>query len=225
MRGGSVYSPLAAARWLGRWSGQLRKALGAAGLILAVAGCAYTPLVYPQPVYRPNLPLRPITVKPPAVTRAGTAKQPAIPPVSGTYSFTLPASVSGFKSVQGRRQQYRLYLGAGVAGRKPFVTITVAPRLRQVTKADPNFPITSQAQFLFHGLRAREWTGYTPAQEPFTELMLSHGGGEQLDALAVAGSRAERRAAMAILESIRWQAGAGAAPEPSTPGGHTETLR
>jgi len=126
--------------------------------------------------------------------------------VAGTYTFTIPQTVTLFKRINGTMQQYLLYKGQPTADQTPFMTVTVAPNVQQTTATDPNFQIQGQRTYTLNGLAAQEWTGYTADKAPFTEIILSNSsGGFKLDALAVATDESTRELALSILQSIQWQ--------------------
>jgi hypothetical protein len=178
----------------------------AAVLLAAAAGCQ-NPVTQPQPVSRADLgtqPLQQTTTTPPPPAVAAQ--------VVGSYTFTIPPTVTEFEKTQGPMQQYLLYNGKPTPDQTPFLTITVAPDIDQATAKDPNFHIQNQRTYMLNDLAAQEWTGYTADQAPFTELIITNpSGGEKLDALAVAPDEPTRQLALNILESIRWQ------PAPNAP--------
>jgi|SRR5271170_1968961 len=181
-------------------------------VLLIAAGCV-NPLSQPQPVHRANLgtePLSPQTQPASQTTGVTTSMPPSgmMPQVVGTYTFTIPPTVTQFKKTVGTTVQYLLYNGQPTADQTPFMTITVAPDVQQTTAGDPNFQIQNQRTYTLNGLAAQEWTGYTVDKAPFTEIILTNlsGGGSKLDALAVATDEQTRELALSILQSIQWQA-------------------
>ncbi|MCL5945569.1 MAG: hypothetical protein M1472_01795 [Planctomycetes bacterium] len=182
--------------------------------IISQAGCAgYNPLAYPQNSYRADLTDHVISVPeiPPPPEESGVSTGSVMPgqlepsAVTGTYSFTVPYTVTSFKKSTTTYRQYLLYNGRPMPNEKPFCILTVAAKVARNCKNNLNFNITGRRTFILNGLEAHEWSGYTNSGNPFAELILSHlGGGDKLDALAIASSPGVRKMALKILSSIHW---------------------
>ncbi len=188
--------------------------LPAALALLLLAGCAgYNPLAHPQNSYRANLTNHVISMRelaPPA-QQSGISSgsvmpgqlEPAAP--AGTYSFTVPYTVTSFKKSTATYRQYLLYNGRPTPNQKPFCVLTVAAKVARNCSNSLKFNVHSTRTFILNGLAAREWSGYTTAGNPFAELIVSHlGGGDKLDALAIAPNDQIREMALKILSSIHW---------------------
>jgi hypothetical protein len=132
---------------------------------------------------------------------------PDIKPVTaGTYTFTVPKSISSFKKSGETLQEFLLYYGVPTANQKPFVTMVVARHLQTACVKNPMFRVQSHRKFILNGLFATEYTGYTTAGQPFAELLLSHGkDGDKLEALAIVPNNKQRKIALKILQSIHWK--------------------
>ncbi len=182
--------------------------------VLVLTGCeGYNPLAYPQRSYRANLTDHTISVHEIAPTRqesgisSGSVMPGQLPPaaVTGTYSFTVPDTITSFKKSTTTYRQYLLYDGRPTANQKPFCILTVGAKLARNCDNNLNFNITGKRTFILNGLSAHEWSGYTNAGNPFAEIIVSHlGGGDKLDALAIAPNARVRNIALKILGSIHW---------------------
>ena len=186
----------------------------AALALLLLAGCAgYNPLAHPQNSYRANLTNHVISVREfTAPSRESGISSGSVMPgqlepaaVTGTYSFTVPYSVTSFKKSTATYRQYLLYNGRPTPNQKPFCILTVAAKVARNSGNSLKFNVSSKRTFILNGLAAHEWTGYTNAGNPFAELIVSHlGGGDKLDALAIAPNDQIRKMALKILSSIHW---------------------
>ena len=130
-----------------------------------------------------------------------------LPPaaVTGTYSFTVPYTVTSFKKSTAMYRQYLLYNGRTTANQKPFCVLTVAAKVARNCRNRLKFNVSAKRSFILNGLVAHEWSGYTNSGNPFAELIVSHlGGGDKLDALAIAPNDQIRAMALKILSSIHW---------------------
>lgn len=189
-------------------------ALSAALGMLLMAGCAgYNPLAYPQNSYRASLTTHVISVHelPPPAEESGISSGSVMPgqlepaAVTGTYSFTVPYSVTSFKKSTDTYRQYLLYNGRPTPNQKPFCVLTVAADVARNCGNSLKFNVDSERTFILNGLAAHEWSGYTNSGNPFAELIVSHlGGGDKLDALAIAPNNQIRKMALKILSSIHW---------------------
>lgn len=196
-----------------RWCFKTVTFAAALGLIF-LAGCeGYNPLAYPQASYRANLTDHVITVREIAAQpqESGISSGSVMPgqlepaAVTGTYSFTVPYTVTSFKKSTETYRQYLLYNGRPTANQTPFCTLTVAAKVARNCRDSLHFNVTGKRTFILNGLAAHEWTGYTNSGNPFAELIVSHlGGGDKLDALAIAPDDQIRRMALKILSSIHW---------------------
>ncbi len=127
------------------------------------------------------------------------------PAVTGTYSFTVPYTVTSFKKSTATYRQYLLYNGRPTANQKPFCVLTVAAKVARNCRNSLKFNVSTKRTFILNGLAAHEWSGYTNSGNPFAELIVSHlGGGDKLDALAIATNDQIRTMALKILSSIHW---------------------
>jgi hypothetical protein len=193
--------------------------VAAALALFFLAGCAgYNPLAYPQYSYRANLKdhvisMHELTASPgsPQQQESGISTGSVMPgelaPASatGTYSFTVPDTITSFKKSTATYRQYLLYAGRPTPNQKPFCILTVAANVARNCGNSLKFNVKARRTFVLNGLEAHEWSGYTNAGDPFAEIIVSHlGGGDQLDALAIAPDNRVRAMALKILSSIRW---------------------
>ncbi|MGC9259996.1 MAG: hypothetical protein ACP5I8_07970 [Phycisphaerae bacterium] len=181
---------------------------------ILLAGCAgYNPLAHPQNSYRAELSEHVISVPEIAAPAResgisyGSVMPGQLAPavITGTYSFTVPYTVTSLKKSTATYRQYLLYNHRPTPNQKPFCILTVAAKVGRNCKHNLNFNITGRRTFILHGLEVHEWSGYTNSGSPFAELIISHlGGGDKLDALAIASNPRVRKMALKILSSIHW---------------------
>ncbi len=189
----------------------------AAVAVLLLSGCAgYNPLAHPQNSYRANLSdhvlsVREFSTQAEESGQSGISTQSVMPgqlppaAVTGTYSFTVPYSITSFKKSTATYRQYLLYNGRPTPNQKPFCVLTVAAKVARNCRNGLKFNVSAKRTFILNGLAAHEWTGYTNSGNPFAELIVSHlGGGDKLDALAIAPNTQIRSMALKILGSIHW---------------------
>jgi hypothetical protein len=198
----------------------VRKSL-AAGLMMCVAlslaACeGSATLAKQQKIDRANLPLDRIDLAPvarpeattnpsteAATETAGAAPAPVPVEEPGTYTFTIPTTVTTVKQTNDVLQQYRLYLGQPKPTDLPFLVLTVAPNQTAPTKTgEPN---PAYRTYRLNGLDTQEWKGYDLDHHPYCELLVAHSEhGDQLHAIAVARNAKERTLALEVLASIKW---------------------
>ncbi len=197
----------------------------AAGLLcLMLAGCSQQGIGSPAPVYRANLPLRPLSNRGSGTySDHGFTYQPQPMVVThrpGRFVFVVPGNVARITSTLHGKNAYLLYYGRPKPSDQPFVTVTAGRQMHSATKNNPAFKVTGFREFILNGSLAEQWTGSTVSGHPFCELIVRHGKNHAVDALAIARTRGARKAALQILGSIRWQPrGAGGASHGATGAG------
>ena len=160
-----------------------------------------------------------------AVEQQGApAAAPAQPPqITGTWTFTVPRTVTRVMKKTGELTQYSLYAGRPAANDTPIVVITVGPPSaapeNSVAESDPaTYKVTGTRSYVLNGNIAHAWTGTTSTGSAFSELVLTRPGAtatsDVCHAMATARNTAERTEALAILGSITWTP---AAPSPGAP--------
>ncbi|HVX84441.1 MAG TPA: hypothetical protein VH253_06460 [Phycisphaerae bacterium] len=162
----------------------------------------------PLPNFAPPTPVNVVNPEPTA-----TAPAPQQPRIAGTWTFTVPTSVTRIMKKTGEFTQYSLYAGRPAANDTPIVVITVGPpdnaSAASIAESDPaTYKITAQRGYVLNGNIAHEWTGTTSTGSAFSELILTRPGAtEESDvchAMATARNAAERTQALDILKSITW---------------------
>ncbi|MEI8195952.1 MAG: hypothetical protein WCI73_08600, partial [Phycisphaerae bacterium] len=187
------------------------------GLAIFSTGCeGYNALAHQQDIERTTLRLEPLT--PPALEdqvpqgSVPTASGMQIPPPraqnTGTYSFVTPPTVTRVKRSTESFEQYQLYDGQPAPSDTPFVVIWVGKDPKaESTLPNTNLKADGTRSYLFNGLMAQEWSGYTADKHlPFVELILTRpGGGDKLHVVAIPKDPEIRKMTMEILNSIHWQ--------------------
>ncbi len=136
-------------------------------------------------------------------TTQSTGKQLPTPAASGRYVFTVPTDVTRVKLTTPNRQQYQLYWGRPKPDDVPFMTLTAARHPTMKSLAD--IQQLQTRHYLFHGLVAHEWTGYTAGMKPFAALLLRPLHHQQkLYVVTIVPNNKVRRVAEKILQSIRY---------------------
>ncbi len=184
---------------------------------LSLAACeGRATLAKQQKIDRADLPLDRIDLAPAvtatattdASTEAATEAADAAPTAPaeepGTYTFTIPATVTTVKQTNDVLQQYRLFLGQPKPDDLPFLVLTVAAN--QTAPSKTGEPNPAYRTYRLNGLDTQEWKGYDLERHPYCELLVTHGSGDQLHAIAVARNAKERALALEILSSIKWLA-------------------
>lgn len=185
--------------------------LPAALLLATLTACQElsTPLPRAQPVSRADLPLEPL---PMPARRAATPGLDIAPPapeetVTGTYTFTVPDTVTQVQRQTGNFQQFLLYWGQPQGNDTPFLVITLGQNMQpRATAPDATMQVQNTRTYLLNGLLTREWTGYTANKRPFAEIIAKRPGGtDELHATAIVNTPQQRETAMQILGSINWK--------------------
>ncbi|MGC8552001.1 MAG: hypothetical protein ACP5O7_03950 [Phycisphaerae bacterium] len=136
-------------------------------------------------------------------TTQSTGKQSPAPAAPGRYVFTVPTDVTRVKLTTSNRQQYQLYWGRPKPDDVPFMTLTAARHPTMMSLAD--IQQLQTRRYLFHGLVAHEWTGYTAGMKPFAAILLRPLHHQQkLYVVTIVPNNKVRRVAEKILQSIRY---------------------
>jgi hypothetical protein len=161
----------------------------------------------------PNVvPAPPVNVVNPEPTSTAPAPQ-VQPQITGTWTFTVPPTVTRVMKKTANLMQYSLYAGRPAANDTPIVVITVGSpedaTATSIAEADPaTYKVTGQRGYVLNGNIAHEWTGTTSTGSAFSELVLTRPGADETSdvchAMATARNAAERTEALAILKSITW---------------------
>ncbi len=131
--------------------------------------------------------------------------------VAGTWSFTVPQTVTQVERRTNDIHRYSLFSGIPAANDVPFMTITVTRDRTSFTKADPEgYKVANYREFVMNGNIAQEWTGLTSAGAGFCELIIRRPGtagqtGDVCHAMAHARNDEEQKTAVGILASITWK--------------------
>ncbi|NNM84893.1 MAG: hypothetical protein HKL96_03930 [Phycisphaerales bacterium] len=136
-------------------------------------------------------------------TTQSTSPQSPASAAPGRYVFTVPTDVTRVKLTTPHRQQYQLYWGRPKPDDVPFMTLTVArhPTMMRLT----NIQQLQTRRYLFHGLVAHEWTGYTAGMKPFAAILLKPLHHQQrLYVVTIVPNNKVRRVANTILQTIRY---------------------
>jgi len=175
--------------------------------ILPLGACrTYSMLEEQQEIDRAKLGERALTAERPIdIKEAPPANVLVEQQIGGTYEFTAPDTTTRLSQKNGDVAIYTFYMGRPKPTDKPIVTISVGPKFARTTDAAGYRQVGSRT-YLLNGLPAQEYTGYTPTGEAFAELLITRAEGDALHALAVAKTAEERKVALDILASIKWQA-------------------
>ncbi len=136
--------------------------------------------------------------------------------VTGTWTFTVPRTVTQVEQQEGDVDRFSLYNGRPAAMDTPFVVITVARDQKSIAEGDAaTYKISAQRDYAMNGNVVHEWTGLTATGAAFSELMIRQpgaaagGSGEAAEtchAMAVVKTADEQKTAQGILGSIVWRA-------------------
>ncbi|MGC8559414.1 MAG: hypothetical protein ACP5O1_01915 [Phycisphaerae bacterium] len=122
----------------------------------------------------------------------------------GHYYFAIPPNVTSVRKMTPYESEYLLYFGALQNRSRPFITVVITRHPLWMSKLNPAFRIAEKRTYVLNNLAATQVSGYYHG-DPFTELVLNRFTlGSVLDALAIVKNTAERRAALKILDSMRW---------------------
>ena len=194
----------------------LKPALLLAGCFLAmlVAGCeGYGPI--DQQIAMEKALWHPIQLTPkpthaePLIGASSISNHGLLPDVGpanrpGHYYFSLPSNVTSVRKMTPHESEYLIYWDALQNQSRPFITVVIARHPLWMSKMNPAFRITEKRSYVLNNLAATQVSGYYHG-EPFTELVLNRfTPGSVLDALAIVKNAAERRAALKILDTMRW---------------------
>jgi hypothetical protein len=132
--------------------------------------------------------------------------------VVGTWTFTVPPTVTRVERKTAEMDQFSLYNGRPQPTDTPFVVMTVG-RNRQVTaEGDPaTYKVSGQREYTMNGAIVQEWIGLTNTGAGFCEMIVRKPGtagqtGDVCHAMAIARTEEEQKLALGILGSIEWTA-------------------
>ncbi len=140
--------------------------------------------------------------------------------ITGTWTFTVPRTVTRVERQTNDYSQYSLYNGRPAPTDKPFVIITVSADPRSIAESDPaTYHIANTREYTLNGNPVKEWSGNTTTGEAFSESVISKpgggggggGAGDICHAMAVARTEEERQLSLQILSSIVWKSASGSA--------------
>jgi len=122
----------------------------------------------------------------------------------GHYFFSIPADITTVRRLAPTESEYLLYTSPLRNGLRPFLTVLVTRHPVWMYRKQAAFRVTQRRTYVLNNLTATQVSGYYHGK-PFTELVLERfTPGSVLDALAIVHNRTERRAALKILDTMRW---------------------
>jgi len=129
--------------------------------------------------------------------------------VAGTWTFTVPATVTRVEHKTDAFDEYTLFNGRPGPNDKPFVVITVNKDRGGSAEKDAEYKVASQRDYTMNGNVVHEWTGQTAAGVGFSELLIRRPGtagetGDVCHVLALARNNDEQKLALSILGSIQY---------------------
>jgi hypothetical protein len=180
-----------------------------------LGGCAVDPIVRQQQIDRAKLTEEPVMLPTPTPAVAGVSPTdprsiapPVVPEVKGTYVFSTPPTVTQIHQTTAAFDQFVLYMGRPQPADKPFMVITVAEKVSTYSD-NPlgNYTVANKRTYIMNGLIVAETTGFTKDKHfAFSEIVAKRpGGGDQLLAVTIVPDAATREAALAILQTLKWE--------------------
>jgi hypothetical protein len=203
---------------------QMYKAASAGSLLLGIsvlllAGCAHESYLTQQTTPdRAELRDKEIPVPPPPPhvdvvnpNPIGPGEPIVLPvEVTGTWTFTTPASTTRVERKVGDTDQFSIYDGRPSPTDTPIVVITVARDQQPIAASDPaHYKVANQREYAMNGNIVHEWTGQAGGAG-FSELLIRRPGenlqeGETCHAMAIVKTPDQQKTALGILSSIVWE--------------------
>ena len=137
----------------------------------------------------------------PAMPGSGTSER-----IIGTWEFTTPPTIARNKKSTEEFDQYSLYASSTDPAATPLLVITTGNDLKSLVEAAPDDYVVKQSRtYLLNGLPAKEYNGFTKDGRRFCEILLTHGHGDDLHAMAIAKTGEQAKTALTIMGSITWK--------------------
>lgn len=153
----------------------------------------------------------PAPVKP-ASAPAERGEPIVVDQVTGTWTFTVPRTVTQVERRSADYHQYSLYNGQPQPTDRPFMIITVSRDRASIAEKEPaTYKVSNKREYVINGNIAQEWTGLTDAGAGFCEMIVRRPGtpgrtGDVCHAMALARNEEEQKLALGMLGSITWKA-------------------
>jgi hypothetical protein len=177
--------------------------------LCALTGCSKSYLSNRQTIDRAHLADHPVDASSASALAASeSATTLPLDNVTGTYTFTVPPTMTLVKEENGDLQRYQIFAGQPAPEDKPIVTITLGNG-QSADSATGAGGLTSNKNrtYLLNNIPVQEWQGYTADRKPYCEVLGKFPGATQdVHALAIGRTPDLGKQALELLSTLHWQA-------------------